>query len=167
MGNVCSRASVREPNFGSHLSATTSNKYVFDKNKARITLVDNHQPGVLVLSAPNSPARKNIGNLGSAQPSLQDIFSNATDELDSSPLLQEESLLGLLTCQPNAPTPSPTPFSWSKGAFLGQGAYGTVYQALNAATGELFAVKQMQFCTGATPAVRLLGCCPHDRHTAP
>ena len=47
---------------------------------------------------------------------------------------------------------------WKKGAFLGKGAYGSVYVALNENTGELFAVKQVSLSeTDAEETKRVCG----------
>lgn len=147
MGNICSRPFVKD-DYVSTAAPPASTRYAFDKNKARITLADgSYTPGAMVLSAPSSPSKRGLA----AQNSQASLFHSGSDELlEGGPLAPEESLLGLLTAPKPAPTQVGTaPFSWSKGPFLGQGAYGTVYQGLNNDTGELFAVKQMQFCTGA------------------
>jgi mitogen-activated protein kinase kinase kinase len=39
-------------------------------------------------------------------------------------------------------------FKWIKGALIGMGSFGSVYLGLNAITGELMAVKQVELPTG-------------------
>ncbi|KAF7339539.1 MAP kinase kinase kinase [Mycena sanguinolenta] len=47
---------------------------------------------------------------------------------------------------PESPSPSegPTTFKWVRGELIGRGTYGRVYLALNATTGEMIAVKQVE-----------------------
>jgi len=79
-----------------------------------------------------------------AQPASPD------EDRDASPQ-PEESLLELLTSTQKGAPPRPgTGFRWTRGQLLGQGSFGTVYQALNQATGEIMAVKQVHIpCRGA------------------
>lgn len=44
-------------------------------------------------------------------------------------------------------------FQWVRGDLLGKGSYGRVYLALNATTGEIMAVKQVE--TPTTPSDRI------------
>ncbi|KAJ7293494.1 MAP kinase [Mycena rebaudengoi] len=48
--------------------------------------------------------------------------------------------------QPESPSTSegPTTFKWVRGELIGRGTYGRVYLALNATTGEMIAVKQVE-----------------------
>ncbi|KAF8960162.1 kinase-like domain-containing protein, partial [Flammula alnicola] len=45
---------------------------------------------------------------------------------------------------PEAPSGGPRAFQWVRGELIGKGTYGRVYLALNATTGEIIAVKQVQ-----------------------
>ncbi|KAF9568481.1 Pkinase-domain-containing protein [Agrocybe pediades] len=47
---------------------------------------------------------------------------------------------------PDSPSngPGPTTFKWVRGELIGKGTYGRVYLALNATTGEMIAVKQVE-----------------------
>ncbi|KZS96120.1 kinase-like protein [Sistotremastrum niveocremeum HHB9708] len=52
---------------------------------------------------------------------------------------------GLPTSVPESPSPSvPAVFKWVKGELIGKGTYGRVYLAMNATTGEVVAVKQVE-----------------------
>ncbi|KII92237.1 hypothetical protein PLICRDRAFT_103206 [Plicaturopsis crispa FD-325 SS-3] len=49
------------------------------------------------------------------------------------------------TTLPDSPSGSPKPiFKWVRGELIGRGTYGRVYLALNATTGEMIAVKQVE-----------------------
>lgn len=45
---------------------------------------------------------------------------------------------------PESPSGGPTTFKWVRGELIGKGTYGRVYLALNATTGEMIAVKQVE-----------------------
>ncbi|KAF8905491.1 hypothetical protein CPB84DRAFT_1676576 [Gymnopilus junonius] len=45
---------------------------------------------------------------------------------------------------PDSPSGGPTTFKWVRGELIGKGTYGRVYLALNATTGEMIAVKQVE-----------------------
>ncbi|RDB28565.1 MAP kinase kinase kinase mkh1 [Hypsizygus marmoreus] len=45
---------------------------------------------------------------------------------------------------PESPSGGPTTFKWVRGELIGRGTYGRVYLALNATTGEMIAVKQVE-----------------------
>ncbi|KAK0464912.1 MAP kinase [Desarmillaria tabescens] len=45
---------------------------------------------------------------------------------------------------PESPNGGPTTFKWVRGEMIGRGTYGRVYLALNATTGEMIAVKQVE-----------------------
>ncbi|KAF8922634.1 kinase-like domain-containing protein [Mucidula mucida] len=45
---------------------------------------------------------------------------------------------------PDSPSGGPTTFKWVRGELIGKGSYGRVYLALNATTGEMIAVKQVE-----------------------
>ncbi|KDR84893.1 hypothetical protein GALMADRAFT_217973 [Galerina marginata CBS 339.88] len=48
------------------------------------------------------------------------------------------------TSLPESPSGGPTTFKWVRGELIGKGTYGRVYLALNATTGEMIAVKQVE-----------------------
>lgn len=58
------------------------------------------------------------------------------------------------------PTKMATPKTWLKGARIGSGSFGTVYLGMNARTGELMAVKQVELQSSAFAAG--LGAGPND-----
>ncbi|RXW15766.1 hypothetical protein EST38_g10082 [Candolleomyces aberdarensis] len=52
------------------------------------------------------------------------------------------------------PSFSKATFQWMRGELLGQGSYGRVYLALNATTGEIMAVKQVEFPKTASDRIK-------------
>ncbi|PPQ62767.1 hypothetical protein CVT24_000461 [Panaeolus cyanescens] len=51
---------------------------------------------------------------------------------------------------PESPSGGPTTFKWVRGELIGKGTYGRVYLALNATTGEMIAVKQVELPSTAS-----------------
>ncbi|PPQ73534.1 hypothetical protein CVT26_010345 [Gymnopilus dilepis] len=58
--------------------------------------------------------------------------------------LEEVTTGRSVTATPDSPSGGPTTFKWVRGELLGKGTYGRVYLALNATTGEMMAVKQVE-----------------------
>jgi len=56
---------------------------------------------------------------------------------------QKPSVPQAIPESPTAPSPKPI-FKWVRGELIGKGTYGRVYLALNATTGEMIAVKQVE-----------------------
>ncbi|KAH7928543.1 Pkinase-domain-containing protein [Leucogyrophana mollusca] len=66
-------------------------------------------------------------------------------------VLTSQSRPSLSRASPDSPSGGPRPiFKWVRGELIGKGTYGRVYLALNATTGEMIAVKQVEIPTTAS-----------------
>ncbi|KAH7910883.1 hypothetical protein BJ138DRAFT_1151938 [Hygrophoropsis aurantiaca] len=66
-------------------------------------------------------------------------------------VVTSQSRSNLSRTSPDSPSGGPRPiFKWVRGELIGKGTYGRVYLALNATTGEMIAVKQVEIPTTAS-----------------
>ncbi|KAJ7596945.1 MAP kinase [Mycena floridula] len=64
--------------------------------------------------------------------------------------VKEEQAIFSPSLPPESPSGGPTIFKWVRGELIGRGTYGRVYLALNATTGEMIAVKQVEIPRSAS-----------------
>ncbi|EGO05229.1 hypothetical protein SERLA73DRAFT_174256 [Serpula lacrymans var. lacrymans S7.3] len=98
--------------------------------------------------------KKRIDRTSRAESSYSNINRKRSTKLWDSRLVEvttSQSKTNLSRALPDSPSGGPKPiFKWVRGELIGKGTYGRVYLALNATTGEMIAVKQVEIPTTAS-----------------
>ncbi|CCE61773.1 hypothetical protein TPHA_0B01010 [Tetrapisispora phaffii CBS 4417] len=134
------RQSVRLTNGRRRTIDSESNK-VGDIILKHNTAVDNALLGSLPQNDPHSTVNNKIsttpGNPGHTQATADPNHIKLVPEIPDDIYDSENDIFSL-------PTTVSTPKAWLKGACIGSGSFGSVYLGMNATTGELMAVKQVE-----------------------
>ena len=125
------------------IRAKKSIRIVAEEHKKRIDRTSMADPAAF---ANNVLRKRNTKLWGSKLEELTTFRSNSTASLPESPSSGPSK--GILSCAISshacANQTSTATFKWVRGELIGQGTYGRVYLALNATTGEMIAVKQVE-----------------------
>ncbi|KAJ7596974.1 kinase-like domain-containing protein [Mycena floridula] len=102
-----------------------------------MTFYELHDEPVLSSNRPTDSVRRRAKS-GSSPEHVQSEYSRRRPK--KPPIGQSPSEVTLITNS----TPEPLTFEWIRGELIGKGSYGKVFMALNATTGEIIAVKQVE-----------------------
>jgi len=113
----------------------------------------NHRKSIRVVANERSHKLKHLlkANFGSKNDSkalgrrMTKFWGSRVEELPPHPKSRIEARSPDTASSPTPPErPGPVTFKWVRGDLIGKGSYGRVYHALNATTGEIMAVKQVE-----------------------
>eukprot|EP00755_Sulcionema_specki_P008301 Sspe_Gene.40537::Locus_19589_Transcript_1_1_Confidence_1.000_Length_2499::g.40537::m.40537 len=143
---------VKEPTsvqscYGSHSSGGTEGRHPSDPPSPRSAVSDPNTATPKYNTSPTRSLGASLHSSGGKSPGLRSFHLPSGRGVVASPVATGSPKSPSGTLPTPAKPPAKNVFRWKRGKYLGRGASGEVHLGLNQATGQLMAVKTIQFDT--------------------